>query len=123
VPGTDLCLLQLASKPNCQPDVCVAHCFFCTLLLLQFDELQTCSDDDAPLRRPPCDSLLDVFMNIRDDEVEHVKTMHACQVCVLLGVGAACLGRFGQTQHGLVEEQHAEVYTHIADGLPDGFAT
>jgi hypothetical protein len=47
---------------------------------LQFDELQTCSGDDAPLRRPPCDSLLDVFMNIRDDEVEHVKTMHACQV-------------------------------------------
>jgi ubiquinol oxidase len=24
-------------------------------------------------------NLHDVFVNIRDDEVEHVKTMHACQ--------------------------------------------
>lgn len=30
-------------------------------------------------RRPSCDSLLDVFVNIRDDEAEHVKTMRACQ--------------------------------------------
>jgi len=30
-------------------------------------------------RRPPCDTLLDVFENIRKDEEEHVKTMQACQ--------------------------------------------
>jgi hypothetical protein len=58
----------------------VYMCSFLCHLAPQFDELQTCSGDDAPLRRPPCESLLDVFMNIRDDEVEHVKTMHACQV-------------------------------------------
>lgn len=46
---------------------------------MQFDELQTCSGPEAPVRRPTCNSLLDVFINIRDDEVEHVKTMHACQ--------------------------------------------
>jgi hypothetical protein len=30
-------------------------------------------------RRPPCDSLYDVFGNIAVDEGEHVKTMAACQ--------------------------------------------
>eukprot|EP00879_Flechtneria_rotunda_P021135 GHRR01022266.1.p1 GENE.GHRR01022266.1~~GHRR01022266.1.p1 ORF type:complete len:381 (+),score=127.88 GHRR01022266.1:464-1606(+) len=47
--------------------------------LYMFDSLQTCSGPEAELRRPPCNTLLDVFMNIRDDEMEHVKTMHACQ--------------------------------------------
>jgi ubiquinol oxidase len=36
-------------------------------------------------RRPPCDNLLDVFENISKDEVEHVKTMQACQDYALLG--------------------------------------
>jgi ubiquinol oxidase len=45
----------------------------------QFDELQTCSGPNIPLRRPACNTLLDVFVNIKDDEIEHVKTMHACQ--------------------------------------------
>jgi len=42
-----------------------------------FDEMQ----HEAPKRnrRPNCDNLYDVFVNIRDDEREHVKTMHACQ--------------------------------------------
>lgn len=35
-------------------------------------------------RRPECNNLLDVFINIKEDEDEHVKTMQACQV----GVGA-----------------------------------
>lgn len=39
----------------------------------------------VPPRRPPCENLLDVFTNIRDDELEHVKTMVACQVCILEG--------------------------------------
>jgi len=30
-------------------------------------------------RRPPCDTLYDVFENIMVDEGEHVKTMKACQ--------------------------------------------
>ena len=30
-------------------------------------------------RRPPCDTMLDVFKNILADELEHVKTMALCQ--------------------------------------------
>ena len=30
-------------------------------------------------RRPPCETLFDVFQNIYHDELEHVKTMQACQ--------------------------------------------
>ncbi|MEO1520916.1 MAG: alternative oxidase [Cyanobacteria bacterium J06633_2] len=45
--------------------------------LYMFDEFQTAQ----PLseRRPNVDTLLDVFVAIRDDEMEHVKTMVACQ--------------------------------------------
>ncbi|KAL5700070.1 ubiquinol oxidase (non-electrogenic) [Ranunculus cassubicifolius] len=45
--------------------------------LYLFDEFQT----DRPLqsRRPKIENLYDVFLNIRDDEAEHCKTMKACQ--------------------------------------------
>jgi ubiquinol oxidase len=42
-----------------------------------FDEMQTTAR--AEFRRPKVDNLYDVFVNIRDDEAEHVKTMTACQ--------------------------------------------
>ncbi|KAI8468912.1 MAG: alternative oxidase-domain-containing protein [Monoraphidium minutum] len=45
--------------------------------LYMFDEMQTCSQREP--RRPVCNTLYDVFVNIRDDEIEHVNTMHACQ--------------------------------------------
>jgi ubiquinol oxidase len=35
------------------------------------------SSSSSP-RRPPCNNLYDVFINIRDDEAEHVVTMKAC---------------------------------------------
>ena len=44
--------------------------------LYLFDQLQTGWTGQEP-RRPSCNNLYDVFSNIRDDEVEHVKTMHA----------------------------------------------
>jgi ubiquinol oxidase len=45
--------------------------------LYMFDEFQTCS---LPVvRRPKIENLYDVFVAIRDDEMEHVKTMVACQ--------------------------------------------
>lgn len=45
--------------------------------LYMFDEFQTAK---APTeRRPKIDNLYDVFVAIRDDEMEHVKTMVACQ--------------------------------------------
>lgn len=45
--------------------------------LYMFDEFQTAHQ--VAERRPPVDNLYDVFVAIRDDEMEHVKTMAACQ--------------------------------------------
>ncbi|MGI0493983.1 alternative oxidase [Alkalinema pantanalense CENA528] len=45
--------------------------------LYMFDEFQT--GYKPAERRPSVDNLYDVFVNIRDDESEHVKTMVACQ--------------------------------------------
>lgn len=45
--------------------------------LYLFDEFQT---SKVPCtRRPKIENLYDVFLNIRDDEAEHCKTMRACQ--------------------------------------------
>lgn len=49
-----------------------------------FDAFQSSNGYSAALneseaRRPPCNNLYDVFVNIRDDEIEHAKTMSACQ--------------------------------------------
>lgn len=46
--------------------------------LYLFDQLQT-GWRAAETRRPSCATLYDVFVNIRDDELEHVKTMTACK--------------------------------------------
>ncbi|HEY9624565.1 MAG TPA: alternative oxidase [Crinalium sp.] len=45
--------------------------------LYMFDEFQTTHKPEE--RRPKVDNLYDVFVAIRDDEMEHVKTMVACQ--------------------------------------------
>ena len=45
--------------------------------LFLFDEFQTARPRGS--RRPPCETLLDVFTNIADDEAEHVATMKQCQ--------------------------------------------
>ncbi len=45
--------------------------------LYMFDEFQT--SHQGEIRRPPVNNLYDVFVAIRDDEMEHVKTMAACQ--------------------------------------------
>jgi ubiquinol oxidase len=45
--------------------------------LYMFDEFQTSVHHE--LRRSRVDNLYDVFINIRDDEGEHVKTMISCQ--------------------------------------------
>ncbi len=45
--------------------------------LYMFDEFQT--GHVAAERRPEIRNLYDVFVAIRDDEMEHVKTMRACQ--------------------------------------------
>ncbi|KAJ7946352.1 Ubiquinol oxidase [Quillaja saponaria] len=45
--------------------------------LYLFDEFQTSRVPNT--RRPKIENLYDVFLNIRDDEAEHCKTMKACQ--------------------------------------------
>ncbi|KAI6704595.1 hypothetical protein NL676_007557 [Syzygium grande] len=45
--------------------------------LYLFDEFQTSRPPQS--RRPKIENLYDVFLNIRDDEAEHCKTMKACQ--------------------------------------------
>lgn len=45
--------------------------------LYMFDEVQTTLSHE--FRRPSVDNLYDVFVNIRDNEAEHVKTMTALQ--------------------------------------------
>ncbi|XP_072967066.1 ubiquinol oxidase 4, chloroplastic/chromoplastic [Typha angustifolia] len=45
--------------------------------LYLFDEFQTARTPCS--RRPNIENLYDVFVNIRDDEAEHCKTMKACQ--------------------------------------------
>ncbi|GJQ15072.1 hypothetical protein GpartN1_g6863.t1 [Galdieria partita] len=60
----------------------IAQRYYLADNLYMFDEFQNHSPGT---RRPPCDNLYDVFCNIRDDEIEHVKTMHACQDYSKLG--------------------------------------
>lgn len=58
------------------PDVAVKYYTGGDLYL--FDEFQTSKVPCS--RRPKIESLYDVFLNIRDDEAEHCKTMRACQI-------------------------------------------
>jgi len=44
--------------------------------LYMFDEFQTSTCEP---RRPKCDTLYDTFINVRDDEAEHMKTMNHLQ--------------------------------------------
>lgn len=60
-----------------QPAPQVAINFYRDGDLYMFDEVQTTSNHE--FRRPKVDDLYDVFVNIRDDEREHVKTMVALQ--------------------------------------------
>jgi ubiquinol oxidase len=55
----------------------VARLYYTGPDLYIFDEFQT--ERPRGSRRPRCDTLLDVFTNIRDDEAEHVATMVGCQ--------------------------------------------
>ncbi len=60
-----------------QPAPTVAVQYYRDGDLYMFDEFQT--GGATKQRRPKVDNLYDVFLAIRDDEMEHVKTMVACQ--------------------------------------------
>ena len=58
------------------PPPLVAAEYYLSDDLYMFDEFQT---SQVEPRKPKCDTLYDVFVNICDDEGQHVKTMKACQ--------------------------------------------
>ncbi|WP_414753733.1 alternative oxidase [Anabaena sp. CCY 9910] len=60
-----------------QPAPEVAKIYYRDGDFYMFDEFQTAHSPSE--RRPNIDNLYDVFVAIRDDEMEHVKTMVACQ--------------------------------------------
>ncbi|MFQ3614871.1 MAG: alternative oxidase [Cyanobacteriota bacterium] len=60
-----------------QPATDVAIRYYRDGDLYMFDEFQTAQVPAE--RRPQMNTLYDVFVAIRDDEMEHVKTMQACQ--------------------------------------------
>lgn len=59
-----------------QPPPSVAVQYYTKGDLYLFDEFQTTA---AETRRPTIANLYDVFMNVRNDEAEHMKTMQFCQ--------------------------------------------
>mmetsp|Transcript_12798 Transcript_12798/g.24019 ORF Transcript_12798/g.24019 Transcript_12798/m.24019 type:complete len:445 (+) Transcript_12798:267-1601(+) len=59
------------------PPPMVAVSYYKATNLYLFDDFQVSKKPNT--RRPPCDTLYDVFRNISDDEAEHVKTMKACK--------------------------------------------
>ncbi|KAL3627436.1 Ubiquinol oxidase 4, chloroplastic/chromoplastic [Castilleja foliolosa] len=59
------------------PPAVVAVKYYTEGDLYLFDEFQTSRPPNS--RRPKIENLYDVFLNIRDDEAEHCKTMKACQ--------------------------------------------
>ncbi|QDZ20645.1 ubiquinol oxidase [Chloropicon primus] len=61
------------------PAPAVAKNYYQNEDLYMFDEFQTSRSSAASRRRPQINTLYDTFSNIRDDELEHVKTMVACQ--------------------------------------------
>ena len=64
---------ELKSQPA--PDIAIQY--YRDGDLYMFDEFQTSHPSEQ--RRPIINNLYDVFVAIRDDEMEHVKTMVACQ--------------------------------------------
>ena len=60
-----------------QPAPEVAKLYYRDGDLYMFDEFQTSHNPHQ--RRPKINNLYDVFVAIRDNEMEHVKTMAACQ--------------------------------------------
>nr|QKY15004.1 plastid terminal oxidase (PTOX) [Polytomella parva] len=61
------------------PPPMVALSYYRTKDLYLFDEFQQNPSETVQKRRPECSDLYDTFVNIRDDEFEHVRTMIACQ--------------------------------------------
>lgn len=72
----DTFLKEHEAELRATPAPQVAIDYYCNGDLYLFDQFQ--SADQSPNRRPKINNLYDVFVAIRDDELEHVKTMESC---------------------------------------------
>ncbi len=70
-------LVTNGAQLKTQPAPPIAIDYYTKGDLYMFDEFQTARKPEE--RRPVIKTLYDTFVNIRDDEGEHVKTMIACQ--------------------------------------------
>ncbi|MCL1465480.1 alternative oxidase [Argonema galeatum] len=70
-------LVEYGEQLKTEPAPQVAINYYLRGDLYLFDEFQTSRPPEE--RRPKIENLYDVFVAIRDDEMEHVKTMVACQ--------------------------------------------
>jgi ubiquinol oxidase len=68
---------QFGDKLKQKPAPEIAVKYYTEGDLYMFDEFQTAQTPGE--RRPTIENLYDVFVNIRNDEAEHCKTMRACQ--------------------------------------------
>ncbi|CAI7934487.1 unnamed protein product, partial [Closterium sp. NIES-54] len=95
-------VLILTVSPSRFPPVQIAVSYYNGGNLYRFDGFQMQADTERP--SPRVESLYDVFVNIRDDEAEHCKTMRACQAAQTgrgelaarnseLGKGGLAIGR------------------------------
>ncbi|CAN6913788.1 unnamed protein product [Brassica oleracea] len=102
-------------KKSPAPDIAVKYYTGSDMYL--FDEFQTSRAPNT--RRPVIENLYDVFVNIRDDEAEHCKTMRACQTLGSLRSPHSVLeDEECDEESGCVipEEAHCEGIMSVADG-------
>jgi ubiquinol oxidase len=96
----DRFLTENEAELKAQPATPTAISYYRDGDLYMFDEFQTAVVAES--RRPPVDNLYDVFVNIRDDEAEHVKTMVACQSDDLSLVSSPHTSMAGQSETEVV---------------------
>ena len=79
--------------------------------LYMFDEMHA-SKANTEIRRPKCDTLYDVFCAIRDDELEHVKTMEFLQEddADLQGANTKRVDGLSNMKVDLLKEAAAEIF-------------
>jgi ubiquinol oxidase len=73
----DKFLNEHEAELKAQPAPQVAITYYCEGDLYMFDEFQT--SHPSTNRRPKIENLYDVFLAMRNDESEHIKTMKLCQ--------------------------------------------
>ncbi|KAK8965484.1 hypothetical protein KSP40_PGU010583 [Platanthera guangdongensis] len=93
------------------PAVQVAIDYYMNEDMYLFDEFQTSRTPNS--RRPKIENLYDVFLNVRDDEGEHCKTMKACQTHGNL--------RSPHSNAGSPQDVECAVHTADCEGFVDCF--